>query len=79
MVKGAQWITIVLQKELIKGSYVPEPVIRKLRQYNRRIFYLNRSKQGSEVCIDSTFQPCSIRLSNYVSDIGSKSMRKVMI
>ena len=77
-VKDAQWIATVLQKELIKGSYVPEARIQELRQYNRRIFNLNRLKQRAEVSIDLTLQRCNIRLSNYVSDIGSKSMRKVV-
>lgn len=77
-VKDAQWIATVLQKELIKGSYVPEAKIQELRQYNRRIFNLNRIKQRAEVSMDLTLQRCNIRLSNYVSDIGSKSMRKVV-
>ena len=77
-VKDAHWIATVLQKELIKDSYVPEARIQQLRQYNRRMFNLNRNKQRSEVSIDLTLQRCNIRLSNYVSDIGSKSMRKVV-
>ena len=77
-VKDAHWIATVLQKELIKDSYVPEARIQQLRQYNRRMFNLNRSKQRAEVAIDLTLQRCNIRLSNYVSDIGSKSMRKVV-
>ena len=33
-VKDAQWIATVLQKDLIKGSYVPEARIQELWQYN---------------------------------------------
>jgi transposase len=77
-VKDAQWIATVLQKELIKNSFIPEPRIQELRSYNRRIFGLNRRKQQAEVSLDSTLQRCNIRLSNYVSDIGCKSMRKVI-
>jgi transposase len=77
-VKDAQWIATVLQNDLIKDSYVPGPVIQQLRQYNRRMFYINRNKQRSEQALDLTLQRCNIRLSNYVSGIGSKSMRKVV-
>lgn len=77
-VRDAQWIAIALQKELIKDSFVPGPQIQQLRQYNRRMFSLNRSKQRAEQSIDLVLQRCNIRLSNYVSDIGGKSMRKVI-
>lgn len=47
-VQDAHWIATVLQKELIKGSFIPEAIIQELRQYERRIFYLNRSLQRAE-------------------------------
>jgi len=77
-VKDARWIATVLQKELIRGSYVPDSKIQELRQYNRHMFQLSRRKQQAETCIDLTLQRCNIRLSNYVSDIGCKSMQKVV-
>lgn len=77
-VKDAQWIATVLQKELIKGSFIPEPIVQELRLYDRRIFCLNRNLQRAEQSIDLILQRCNIRLSNYVSDIGGKSMQKVI-
>lgn len=77
-VKDAQWIATVLQKGLIKGSFIPEQGIQELRQYNRRITYLNRNLQRADQGIDLILQRCNIRLSNYISDIGGKSMRKVI-
>lgn len=77
-VKDAQWIATVLQKGLIRGSFVPEQRIQELRLYNRRIAQLNRNLQRSEQSMDLILQRCNIRLSNYVSDIGGKSMRKVI-
>ena len=77
-VKDAQWIATVLQKELIKGSFIPDPIIQELRLYDRRIFYLNRNLQHAEQNIELILQRCNIRLSNYVSDIGGKSMQKVI-
>lgn len=77
-VKDAEWIATALQKELIRGSFVPESGIQRLRQYNRRISMINRSHQRAEQGMDLVLQRCNIRFSNYVSDIGSKSMHKVV-
>lgn len=77
-VKDAHWIAIVLQKGLIKSSFIPDDQIQQLRHYNRKIFYLNRHLQRAEQGIDLILQRCNIRLSNYVSNIGGKSMRKVI-
>jgi len=77
-VKDAHWIAMVLQKGLIKSSFIPDDQIQQLRHYNRKIFYLNRNLQRAEQGIDLILQRCNIRLSNYLSDIGCKSMRKVI-
>lgn len=77
-VKDAHWIALALQKELIRSSYVPDQTIRQLRGYNRRMFYLNRNLRRAEQSIDLILQRSNIRLSNYVSDIGGKSYRKVV-
>lgn len=77
-VKDAQWIAMVLQKELIKGSYIPEPKIQELRQYERRNAFLGKRLVHAEQGIDMQLQRCNIRLSNYVSDVGGLSMRKVV-
>lgn len=76
--QDAHWIATVLQKELVKGSFIPAPIIQELCQYERRIFYLNRNLLRAEQSIDLILQRCNIRLSNYVSDIGGKSMKKVI-
>ena len=41
-VKDAQWIAECTMKELVRGSFVPPEIIQQLRQYDRRIFDLNR-------------------------------------
>ena len=51
-IKDAQWIATVLQKELIKGSFIPEPIIQELCLYEKRIFYLNCNMQRAEQAID---------------------------
>jgi transposase len=77
-VKDAHWIALVLQKELIRDSFVPGPEIQQMRQYNRRRFALTRNLQRAEQAQDMVLQRCNIRLSNYVTDIGGKSMKKVL-
>ncbi len=77
-IQDAHWIATVLQKELIKGSFIPEPLIQELRQYERRIFYLNLNLLRTEQSIDLLLQRYNIRLSNYVSDIGGQAMKKVI-
>jgi transposase len=77
-VRDAHWIALVLMKGLVYGSYVPEQQIQSLRQYERRYSALNKQIVHSEQCIDMQLQRCNIRFSNYISDIGSQAMRKVV-
>lgn len=77
-VKDAEWIATCLQKELISGSYVPDEIIQRMRQYNRRIFDLDKEIARKLAKIDAVMQRCNIRLSNYVSSTDSKSYRDVV-
>lgn len=77
-VKDAEWIAICMMKDLIKGSYVPEPIIRQLRQYNRMIFDLNKDITRKLVKLDACIQRTNIRISNYVSTIDCKSYKSVI-
>ena len=77
-VKDAEWIATALQKELVRESFVPDGQIQRLRQYGRRIQEINKDIVRCEQRIDTIMQRCNIRLSNYVSNINSKSYRKVV-
>lgn len=77
-VKDAGWIATCVYKELIRGSYVPELIIQELRQYDRRIFDLNKEIAHKLVKQDACLQRCNIRISNYVSTIDSKSYKGVV-
>lgn len=77
-VKDAEWIATCLLKDLIRGSYVPDELIQRLRQYNRRISDLNREIVRKLGKIDAALQRCNIRISNYVSNTDSKSYREVV-
>ena len=77
-VKDAQWIAECLLKNLIKGSFVPEPIVQDLRKLNRRIMDLNEDMTYNTNKLDAALQRCGFRLSNYVSKIQSKSYQSVL-
>lgn len=77
-VKDAEWIATCLLKGLIRGSYVPSELIQQLRQYDRRIFELNKEIVRKLTKLDACLQRCNIRISNYVSTTESKSYQDVV-
>ena len=77
-VKDAQWIAECLLKDLIKGSFVPEPVVQDMRKLNRRIFDLQEDLTYCSNKLDAALQRCGFRLSNYVAKITGKSYRKAV-
>lgn len=77
-VRDAEWIATCLLKDLIKGSYVPEERIQRLRQYDRRIFDLNKEIAYKLTKLDMALQRCNIRISSHVSTTDGKSYREVV-
>ncbi len=77
-VRDAAWIAECTMKDLIRGSFVPEPLVQRMRQYNRRIFDLNKEKVYKLTKLDALLQRCNIRISNYVSSSDSKSYKEVV-
>jgi len=77
-VKDAQWIATVLQKGLIRGSYIPEKHIQELRQYERRYVRLCERMTRIEQEIDRQLHRCNIRITSYATKVGSKSVMNVV-
>lgn len=77
-VKDAQWIAECVMKELIRGSFIPPPLVQQLRLYDRRIFEINVELVRKYSKIDAILQRCNIRLSNYVSNTDCKSYKAVV-
>ena len=77
-VKDAQWIAECVLKRLIKGSFVPDPVVQDMRKFNRRIMDLNEDMTYNCNKLDAALQRCGFRLSNYVSSTKSKSYQSVL-
>ena len=77
-VRDAAWIAECTMKDLIRGSFVPSAIVQRMRQYNRRIFDLNKEIVYKLTQLDSVLQRCNIRISNYVSSVDSKSYKEVV-
>lgn len=77
-VKDAQWIAECLQKNLIKGSFVPAPLVQDLRKLSRRVSSLIEDRTYHCSKLDAALQRCGMRLSNYVSDTSGKSYQSVV-
>ncbi len=77
-VKDAQWIAQCGQKDLIRGSYIPEKHIQELRQYERHYVHLCEEVTRKEQEIDRLLHRCNIRITNFASKIGSASVIKVV-
>lgn len=76
--KDAQWIAECQLKNLIRKSFVPEPIVQDMRKLNRRIFDLNEDLTYNKNKLDAAMQRCGFRLSNYVSNTGGKSYQAVV-
>ncbi|MBQ9710926.1 MAG: hypothetical protein IJV54_01370, partial [Bacteroidales bacterium] len=76
--KDAEWIATCLQKDLVKGSYVPEDLIQQLRQYDRRIFDLSKDIVYKLTKLDAALHRCNIRISNYISTTKSKGYKEIV-
>ena len=76
-VKDARWIAECVLKNLIKGSFVPGPIVQDMRKLNRRIMDLNEEMTYNCNKLDAALQRCGFRLSNYVATTRSKSYRSV--
>ena len=57
-VKDAQWIAECVLKNLIRGSFVPEPIIQDMRKLNRRIMDLNEDMTYNCNKLDAALQRC---------------------
>lgn len=77
-VRDAAWIAECTLKELIRRSFVPDSLVQRMRQYNRRIFDLNKERVCKLAKLDALIQRCNIRISNYVSSTDSKNYKDVV-
>jgi len=77
-VKDAQWIAMLLQKQLLRGSLVPGARIRELRTYSRKYVKLQQRMTTALQAIERTLELCNIRITSFVTKIESKSVLSVV-
>ena len=77
-VKDAQWIAQLLYKDMLRGSFVPGEQIQELRSYTRAYGKLQQRITRMQTKMDNILVQAGIRLSSLVSDIGGKSMLRVI-
>lgn len=77
-VKDSEWIATVVQKGLVRGSYVPGKHIQELRQFERRYVRLCEQSTRIEQELERQLHRCNIQITNYVSQIGSRSVINVV-
>jgi transposase len=73
-VQDAQWIATLLDKQLLKGSVVPDNTIRVLRDYTRRYAQLQGQMTRCLQQIERRLSLCNIKIASLSSTIGSKTV-----
>jgi len=74
-VKDAQWIAMLLQKNLLRSSLVPGARIGELRTYSRKYMKLQQRMTTVLQSIERTIEVCNIRITSIVTKIESKSVQ----
>ena len=67
---------IIFQKRDKHAGRSHTGIVQRMRQYNRRIFYLNKEIVYKLTKLVAVLQYCNIRISNYVSSTDSKTTKK---
>lgn len=77
-VKDAQWIATLLFKDMLRGSFIPEPQIRELRSYSRE--YVRKQERITSILtkIERLLEMSNIRITSLVSNIHSESVLEVI-
>ena len=77
-VKDAQWIATLLQKGLLKESFVAEGMIAELREYERGYVRLCSHESRLEQAIERQLIKCNIRITSFATKIGSATVMKIV-
>jgi hypothetical protein len=77
-VKDAHRIAPLLQKGLLKESFVAEGLIAELREYERGYIRLCTHESRLEQAIERQLIKCNIRIISFAIHIGSTSVMKIV-
>jgi transposase len=73
-----QWIAELLRHGLLRGSYVPSPVIRDLRDLARTRATLSQEQSSISSRIQKLLESANIKLASTVSNTMGKSGRAIL-
>ena len=76
--KDAEWIATLLQHGLLKGSFIPSPEIRELRDLTRTRTTLIRQRAAECNRIQKLLENNNIKLASVASDVLGKSGRAML-
>ena len=76
--KDSEWIAQLLECGLVKGSFVPPPPIRDLRDLTRRRKSLIRDRSRQVNRVAKVLELANVKLGSVVSDIMSKTGRAIL-
>lgn len=77
-IKDAQWIAKLLHKGLLRGSLVPDKIIRQLRTYSRSYVRMQSMITRATQEMERIMETCNIRITSLVSKNNSQSVLKVV-
>jgi transposase len=77
-VRDCEWIADLLQHGLLRGSFVPEPVQRELRDLTRHRVKLVEQRSAVINRIQKLLEDANIKLSSVVSDVVGMSSRDML-
>ncbi len=78
-VSDAAWLAQLLERGLLKGSFVPPPVIARLRDLTRYRKKLVEARSSETQRIQKLLEDARIKLDSVVSDVLGKSAREMAL
>lgn len=76
--KDAEWIATLLSKGMMRGSLIPNKLIRYLRDYERRYVHLQGRLNSCLQELERLLIKCNIRITSLTSSIDGGSVMKVV-
>ena len=77
-IQDCQWIAQLLQRELLKGSFIPPCAQRELRDLTRHRTQLVEEKGHTMSCLHKVLEDTNIKLASVASDILGVSGRDML-
>ena len=77
-VKDAEWIAQLLAHGLLRGSFIPPPPVRHLRDLTRQRAALVRDRATVANRVQKLLEDCNLKLGDVASDVLGKSGRSIL-